>query len=39
MYLFKKEILTKLNSRLEKKINVHEIEEWQSLQLDDIKQL
>tara|TARA_Y100000031_G_scaffold100780_1_gene110514 strand:- start:620 stop:787 length:168 start_codon:yes stop_codon:yes gene_type:complete len=39
MYLFKKEILTKLNNRLEKKTNVHEMEEWQSLQLDDIKQL
>ena len=39
MYLFKKEILSEQNNRLGKKINVYEMEEWQSLQLDDIKQL
>ena len=35
----KKEILSEQNNRLGKKINVYEMEEWQSLQLDDIKQL
>ena len=39
MYLFKKEILTKFKNRLGKKINVYEMEEWQSFQLDNLKQL
>ncbi len=39
MYLFKKKIINKFNNRLGGKINVYEMEEWQSLQLDDIKQL
>ena len=39
IYVFKKEILSGQNNRLGKKINVYEMEEWQSFQLDDIKQL
>lgn len=39
IYMFKKEILTKFNNRLGKKINVYEMEEWQSFQLDNIKQI
>lgn len=39
IYLFKKEILSRYNNRLGKKINVFEMEEWQSFQLDNIKQL
>ena len=38
MYLFKK-ILNKFSNRLGGKIEVFEMDEWQSLQLDDIKQL
>ena len=39
IYLFKKEILSKYNNRLGKKINIYEMEEWQSFQLDNINQL
>ena len=39
IFIFKKEILSKFNNRLGGKINVYEMEEWQSLQLDDIKQI
>ena len=39
MYLFKKKILNKFSNRLGGKIEVFEMDEWQSLQLDDIKQL
>ena len=39
MYLFKRKILNKYNNRLGGKINVYEMDEWQSLQLDDIKQM
>ena len=39
MYLFKKEILSKFKNRLGKKINVYQMEEWQSFQLDNINQL
>lgn len=39
MYLFKKKVLDKFSNRLGGKINVFEMDEWQSLQLDDIKQL
>tara|TARA_B100000029_G_C17511011_1_gene936260 strand:+ start:719 stop:1408 length:690 start_codon:yes stop_codon:yes gene_type:complete len=39
MYLFKSKILKKFNNRIGGKINVYEMDEWQSLQLDDINQL
>tara|TARA_B100000700_G_C14952686_1_gene812418 strand:+ start:100 stop:789 length:690 start_codon:yes stop_codon:yes gene_type:complete len=38
IYLFKTKILKKYNNRLGGKISVYEMDEWQSLQLDDIKQ-
>ena len=39
IFIFKNNILNKYNNRLGGKINVYEMEEWQSFQLDDIKQL
>lgn len=39
IYIFKNKILNKYNNRLGGKINVYEMNEWQSLQLDDIRQL
>ena len=37
--IFLKKILNKFSNRLGGKIEVFEMDEWQSLQLDDIKQL
>jgi len=39
IYIFKNEIILKKNNRLGGKIAVYEMEEWQSLQLDAIKQI
>ena len=39
IFIFKNKILNKYNNRLGGKINIYEMEEWQSFQLDDIKQL
>ena len=38
IYIFKRKLLDKLNNRLGGKIMIYEMNEWQSFQLDSLKQ-